>query len=500
MKNIWENLKQENIQVKILAGVLLGIFILLLLPLFIVGLYSVKSVDDFSYFAEPQAYWQSTHSLWGLLQRQAVYAYGIWKNWQGVYFQEWYKTVLMGICGDKYYFVGSWLSIGSAAGFGFLLVWSVLRKILGADRSRALIISASCVSMQMLLVQAPQEAFYWFTGSVHYTVTYGLNLLLITILLYEITAKQLSRLCLAGLETAVVFLSLAVGGGNFTSGVFTLSLYGIVVLLLWLYKHPRKWLISINLAIYLPSFLLCVLAPGNWQRLQSAGTTQNSVWISILKSFREAAAYIVTWTNLPLMIVGILLVPIIWKIVGLKGYSYKCPAMVSLLSFCVFASQFMPTLYTLGISGVGRIYNLYRFTMIFWLYGNEIYWIGWVKRRMEISEENRKNNGENSFLLWLWGGGLLILCYVFIFWGGRTLTTVSAVLALKNGEAAQFRQEYLERLAVLEDENVKDVYLEPYSVMPYLLFEADITEDPEDWVNKSVASAFHKESVRLAGK
>lgn len=94
----------------------------------------------------------------------------------------------------------------------------------------------------------------------------------------------------------------------------------------------------------------------------------------------------------------------------------------------------------------------------------------------------------------------MILCYVFIFWGGRTLTTVSAVLALKNGEAAQFRQEYLERLAVLEDENVKDVYLEPYSVMPYLLFEADITEDPEDWVNKSVASVFHKESVRLVAK
>lgn len=498
MKKYWEMLKKENIQIKLLAMLLLLLLIAVLLPLFIVGLYSVKSVDDFTYFAEPQAYWQETHSLGGLLLRQVSYAYEIWQNWQGVYFQEWYKTVIMGICGDKYYFVGSWLAIGSAAGFSFLLVWTVMRRVLRADRSRALIISTACVSMQMLLVQVPQEAFYWFTGSVHYTVTYGLNMLLVVVTIRLITAEKLSKGRMAGAEVSVVLLSMAIAGGNFTSGVLTLTLYLVGCTLLWLYKHPRKLLITVNFMVYILAFLPCILAPGNRRRLDATSTFQGSVFISILKSLKEAGAYIATWVNLPLIIVGVLLIPIIWNVLDKRDYSYKWPVIVSVVSFGVFASQFAPTLYTLGIAGVGRIFNLYRFTMILWLYGNEIYWLGWIKKQLGgLSDVKIGGTGKVSWILPIWLGGLLVLCYVFIFWGGKTLTTVSAVLSLKSGEAAQYRQEYLERLAVLEDESIKEVYFKPYSVKPYLLFEADIVENPDDWVNQSVANIFNKEVVQL---
>lgn len=498
MKKYWEMLKKEDIQIKLLAVLSLLLLIGVLLPLFIAGLYSVKSVDDFTYFAGPQAYWQETHSLGGLMLRQVSYAYGIWQNWQGVYFQEWYKTVLMGLCGDKYYFMGSWLAIGSAAGFGFLFVWTVMRKVLLADRSRALIISAACVSMQMLLVQVPQEAFYWFTGSVHYTVTYGLNMLLIAITLYLLTTEKISRGKLLGLEIGVLFLSPAIGGGNFTSGIFTLSLYLLTCILLWWHKHPRKRLITVNFIIYILAFLPCILAPGNRRRLDATSTFQGSVFISILKSLKEAGAYIATWVNLPLIIVGVLLIPIIWNVLDKRDYSYKWPVVVSIVSFGIFASQFAPTLYTLGIAGVGRIFNLYRFTMILWLYGNEIYWLGWIKKQLGgLSDVKIDGSGKVSRILPIWLGGLLVLCYVFIFWGGRTLTTVSAVLSLKNGEAAQFKQEYLERLAVLEDESVKEVYFKPYSVKPYLLYEADIVENPDDWVNTGVANVYDKEFVQL---
>lgn len=498
MRKVLERLKDEEIQIKILALFLLLVLMAVLLPLFIIGLYSVKSVDDFLYFAKPQAYWQKTHSLGGLLLQQASYAYGIWQNWQGVYFQEWYKTVLMGICGDRYYFMGSWLAIASAAGFGFLFVWTVMRKILQADRGRAMIISAGCVSLQMLLVQVPQEGFYWFTGSVHYTVTYGLNMLLAVVIIRLIVAEKLSKSKIMATEVCVVLLSMAVAGGNFTSGILTLSLYLIAYILLWLSKHRGKLLITVNLIIYLLAFLPAVLAPGNRHRLEGTNVIQGSIFISILRAIKEAAGYIAVWVNSPLIIAGLLLIPIIWKIVDKKDYSYKWPAIVSAVSFGVFASQFFPTIYTLGITGVGRIFNLYRFTMILWLYGNEIYWIGWIKKQMAgILTEKGDGVKRSSFILPIWIGGLVVLCYVFIFWGGKTLTTVSAVLSLKNGDAAQFRQEYLERLAVLEDESIKEVYFKPYSVKPYLLFEADIEENPNSWVNQGVADVYDKELVQL---
>lgn len=498
MKKYWEMLKKEDIQIKLLAWLCLLLLIGVLLPLFIVGLYSVKSVDDFTLFAKAETYWKDKHSLWGLLIMAVSYSYGMWKNWQGLYFEEWIKTVLMGLCGDKYYFVGSWLAIGSAAGFGFLFVWTIMRRVLQADRHQALIVSAICVSLQMLLVQVPQEAFYWFTSAIPYTVTYGLNLLLVVITIRLIGAVKFSRVRLVGSEICVVLLSMAIAGGNFTSGILTLTLYLVGCTLLWLYKHPRKLLILLNFIIYLLAFLPAAFAPGNRSRLDATSTFQGSVFISILKSLKEAGEYIATWMNLPLIIVGILLIPIIWNVLDKRDYSYKWPVVVSVVSFGVFASQFAPTLYTLGIAGVGRIFNLYRFTMILWLYGNEIYWLGWIKKQLGgLSDVKIGESGKASWILPIWLGGLLVLCYVFIFWGGRTLTTVSAVLSLKNGEAAQFKQEYLERLAVLEDESIKEVYFEPYSVKPYLLYEADIVEDPNDWVNKSVANVYDKVFVQL---
>ena len=77
------------------------------------------------------------------------------------------------------------------------------------------------------------------------------------------------------------------------------------------------------------------------------------------------------------------------------------------------------------------------------------------------------------------------------------MTSVSALISLRTGQAQQYYQEYQERLELLEDESLDVVYLKDYTYKPYVLYFNDIQENPEDWVNKSMADYFGKETIYL---
>ena len=108
-----------------------------------------------------------------------------------------------------------------------------------------------------------------------------------------------------------------------------------------------------------------------------------------------------------------------------------------------------------------------------------------------------KSVGKKHYLLAGWIIGGILLCYSLKMWGNNTLTTVSAIDSLRHGYAKQYYAEHQERLLLLKDESIKDVYLKPYTFKPYLLFFGDITDDPQDWVNQALADYYNKASVTL---
>ena len=222
---------------------------------------------------------------------------------------------------------------------------------------------------------------------------------------------------------------------------------------------------------------------------------------AILRSLKEAGGYIATNTILPCVILAMLFLPLFFYIVKKSRYKYRFPLFITLLSLGVFASQFTPTLYTLGIIGAGRILNLYRINFYIFFFGNELYWVGWLVRRLEKKYEVIQKadvKRECNLLLPGWCLGGILLCFTLIFWGGTTLTSVSALTSLRDGGAKQYYQEYKARLELLEDSSVKEVTLEPFSYKPYVLYFGDLTENPDDWVNNSMERYFGKDSIILA--
>ena len=81
----------------------------------------------------------------------------------------------------------------------------------------------------------------------------------------------------------------------------------------------------------------------------------------------------------------------------------------------------------------------------------------------------------------------------------RSVSTAAAIDELRSGEAGAFRACADRRLAVLEDAQIRDAKLEPFPVQPWLLYYTDIAEDPDEWVNISMAAYYGKDSVSFPG-
>lgn len=495
-------IRSEQVQIKMIAAGMVVLAIIMLLPLFAIAHYSVKSVDDFVYFRVPEALWQSTHSLFALCKEQFFYAVDYWKNWQGTYFSEWLVTVLMGICGDKYYFLGAYIALGGLVSAELMLFEVIFTKLLSADGSRSLIIALSCILMQILLMQAPVEAFYWYCGAGLYTWIYALAVLLAALLLQSLYKEQKGWRA-AVRETGILFLSFAVGGSNFVISILVLVLWGSGIVLLWIYHHKERVRMSVNFLFFAGCMLLAICSPGNLKRVGAAGMEGYSVVESILRSLLEAERYIVQWTTLPYVIAGLMMAPLMLDVARKKKYRYPLPLLVTVITFGLYAAQFAPNLYSIGIIGAERVKNLYRTTMVLWIYGNELYWIGWLDRRRReknayIAQQQEIIGQERvSWMLPGWCVGLAAMVCALSLWGGETVTSVSAFQSLYRGQAQQYKAEYEARLEILRDESVDVAELEPYTYKPYILFFGDIVEDPEDWVNRSVADIFGKKAVKL---
>lgn len=497
-----KKIKSEGFQLKLLAVGMALLAAGLLLPLFGIAHFSVKCVDDYVYFRDPEAVWQSTHSIWELFRTQFIYAADYWKTWQGTYFSEWLVTVLMGICGDSYYFVGAYLAIGGMV-LGELFLFKVIfSDLLSADFSRTLILSLTCILMQILLMPTPVEAFYWYCSAGLYTWIYALAAVLAALVLDDLH-RPLKGWRAALREAGILFLAFAVGGSNYVISIFIFVLWGGCVALLWLYRHGRRKAGSVNFLFFTGCMLLAVCSPGNLNRMNASGETGYSAAESIFRSLLEALGYLDQWAVLPYIVAGIMMAPLMTAIVKRKKYRYPCPGLVTVITFGMFAAQFTPNLYTLGITGAGRVQNLYRMTMCLWLYGNEFYWIGWLERRMRERYAYKEADGEilgKEHTCWLlpgWCAGLAVMVGALWLWGGSTVTSASAFLSLYRGQAQRYRAEYEARMEILEDPSVPIAELAPYSDPPYLLFFGDIVEDPEDWVNRSVADVYGKEAVKL---
>ncbi len=520
--------KSEEQQVKGLLVVMICVLCIVLVPLFVMAHYNFMSADDYSFGINAAKVWKETGSVFQVLVAQLGYTKDMYFSWQGTFFDVWLTTSLTGIFGENAYYMGTYLSLGGMVAAQLWALITILVKCLGAKKADAAIISISYICMQVLLAPAPMEGFYWFCGAMRYTFIHGLAWVLV--LLFVLTGRNEKPPVWKAvlLEVAMVLLSVAIAGSNYITAITILLIYVLHVGQMFYRKHPGKIAALCNSVLFLALFIVNMAAPGNQRRQQVVNNELPSVIETIISSIQAAVEYVAVNAIPPCIVLALMLIPLFLRVVKARNYKYPMPLLVSIISCGVFAAQFAPNMYALQFIGTGRVLNLYRFNFYLLLYANELYWIGWLWRKFRerygetalVCGRGGAGNVEldsacgdapsgnadapagggqekASWILPGWGLGMIVLCVCLHFWGGSTVTTVSAVESLRSGSAAQYYAEYQERMRLLRDESLKEVYLEPLSQKPYLLYYDDIEADTDDWINNIMEQFYDKEIVGL---
>lgn len=282
------------------------------------------------------------------------------------------------------------------------------------------------------------------------------------------------------------------------TGLFMLLLFFSFTVYAFAAKNRWRTFYLVNLLVFAMAFLLTAFSPGATNRRMENIESQVPAVKAICLSLLEAAKYVRIWTQPYIIILMVVIIPLFWKIIRNRKYRFPFPVLVMLFSFGMYAAQFTPNQYALGILGAYRVQNIYRFQLIFLLLGNEFYILGYLHRRYPLLNTFLSDKIKKIPLITAIYGIVAICativpmyCYV-----GDTMSSVNAFRCIKEGSAQRYYQEYQERLSILEDDSVRDVVLEPYSYCPYALFFVDF-QQADNWVNKAAAQFYHKDSISI---
>lgn len=417
-------------------------------------------------------------------------------------------TLMPAVWGEQYYFLGPVFILLLLLAGSMVFTHVILRKVFRMEQWSSLAIQAVITIAEFMFIYSAQSGFYWYNGGIHYVGMHGFGLLFLSVAICLERAE--GRTAKGLLFTASVLLAMITAGSNFVTALQGLLCLLTILLVSVVVERRRTglWLLPSTL-VYIIGFGLNVAAPGNSVRARSYVGWGYGPLESIGRSFLEAVKHIPEYTGPVVLMVMLLLVPMIWQAVKSTDYRFRYPGIVLALSFCLYATGYTPSLYSLGHAGLSRTLNAVKITYLLLLFLNEIYWIGWLRQLLEKRAE--QTTGQLTIQKWAirngaaawWFYVLIGVACLVIFRASSNqaghYSSYGAYYYVHTGEAYNFHQEYLERVAILSGPE-KDVQLPAYQFRPWFLCMGEISEDADNEANRSLAMWYHKDSVTLKEK
>lgn len=479
-----------NYKISYSTILILSLFVLflLLIPIFYIAKYNVPSADDFSFSCETHDAVTNGDTLIGIIAAAILKVKDVYVSWQGSFSAVFLMTFQPSIWGFCYYSMTTFIMLISLLSGIFLLSIRVFSGIFHVRKALAGIIAAVCSVACIQFVPVANQSFFWYNGSVYYTFTFGIFLLLYAIIIGFIQYGGYWRLLL------ISFLSVFIGGNNYVTALLFFIITFCIILFL-LIKRNNGWLfLLLPFLLFIISFLINATAPGNAIR-QKEALTHPGIIQSILLSFKYAAINSIKWVDFRSIACILFLLPFIWQATKVCSYGFPFPVLVSLFSICVYSSSFTPHIYALASDGPDRLKNIIYFIFILLIIFNLFWWCGWLSHRKGKYTSSNHTDSISFLPLILFSSMafLSLICGVFVF--HNSLTSVLAINELNSGEAKAYYEEALQRQIVLEDSTIKDCEFKPYQNMPYLLFFTDMTDDPSDFQNEDTSTYYQKNTI-----
>lgn len=487
IKKVWK----IEMDYKLLAIAALLVLFVLMMPIFRIMMYCVPWYDDFGYGGWVKRFWELKHSLWDALKGAVASARSSYYAWQGTFSSCFMMSLMPAVWGTDKYVYGLWFILLVLVFSVFYLIKVLLRDVLGADKWETLTVQAIVTATCIVLFRSPIDGLFWYNSGVHYTAMHSFGILLIALLIkMTYTNNKLQR----GLLVVIsVLLAFFVGGSNYVT-VLQITLL-VLSILIWgcIFKNKKVlWALPAAFSIICAMYIN-ITAPGNAKRMESFVHARTSPLQAILNSFKSAVTYFDDFTGLMTLAVLLLLLPVIVKIVSKTNFTFRYPMLVLLWSFCLYATGFTPTLFTMGHTLLSRATNMAKLTFQLLLFLNEFYWIGWGCR---ILREKKEKEVKCRNPLCFYAAMFLVMVGIFAAEPnkGGIYSTYCAYYFVHTGEAYNYYNEYLERVRICESDE-EDVIVKPYIFKPWLICLGDLSEDPEYEPNRFMADFFEKNSI-----
>lgn len=449
-----------------------------LVPIVLVGRYAHPFGDDlsFSRFVHLAAE-EGSSTLAALGYTVKRFYFG----WQGTYA----GTVLMalqpGLISEGAYALTPIILLAALALSTLALSHALLCRWLGQSRAVWLGVTAGILLVTVQNQISPNESLFWWNGSIYYTFFYALTLLLATCMIRLRLEPDHPRLLLG----AALTLAVVVGGGNYVSGLLACVLLAVFAGMCLLWDRKRIWQPILVESVLVTCFLINALAPGN--RVRQAQNVGMAPAKAVLTAIGQAGKDLVGWFDLTVLGLLICLIPVLWRAVEKTRFTFPLPGLVAVGTFLILACQNTPHFYALSTAGPGRLRNIVYDSYIWLLALTLGYLLGYLSHRWTIPKRPRSAH-------LLVAAGLAVAVAGFVLAAPQT-TTGQCVQALADGSAAAYDTQQYAWVQALSDPNAEDVVVPALTVRPPLLYNYNLTDNPESFANVAAANYYGKRSV-----
>lgn len=488
---------------KYVAWFFFGLMILCLVPMAILGFFNHPLGDDFLYGHHAMIVWQETGNIGKVLSTAFLKTISQYYRWQGTYSAMFLMHLTPHIWGDFFYKIYPTVLLSCFTGATFYLTHTLLRKVLKVSGHSWIAIASLLVLTFTQQVPLTGESLYWYNGSMYYTGFLACTFVFWGLLIKSLYQPKMWR------TITLTFLAFFIAGGNYISLLPTMIILVLLILyyayLFFLKKEKKGNILAMLclLAFFLfGGFLISAVAPGN--AVRQATTAGLPPIKAILKSIYQNSRYCLYWNGIWSLLFFVCLTPVYLRIIEKCTWKFKYPIVVCGLIFGIYCSTSCPPFYAQSNGGAARAFCLVYYLMILALAMIYFYALGAIFRWLE-NKKNWKISSSPLRKMLYSQTGLVLVFILLLFvrsWSESYVKphALTAVQAIVNGDAAYYEEQYQKRLAVLNDNAIKEVSFVPYDVPESLinsLHLGDISTDPSSHVNQCMSKVYEKDSIRI---
>lgn len=390
-----------------------ALLLLSLIPMFLIARYDLPLGDDVIYGSPVSLALEKDASVASALSAAAGVVREKYDSWQGTFSAIFLMALQPGVFGLSVYRITPYLMLGALIGSTLLLTYVLLRSLLGLSRRVWLLVGATLSFFSIQLCISPREAFFWYNGAVYYTLYHSLLLLLATIVI------QLFRVKRTGTKAVLVVLGLllsaVISGGNYATAIVCFELL-VCAIAYGISKKNRRLILMLSLMLvaFGAGMAISVAAPGNAVRqadVLASGYTPSGPVRAVVLSLALGGAMAIGWFDIACVVIIAFVALFVGPALRKTEWQFRYPLLVVAFLFCVFASQFTPSVYAATSPGPYRLRNVAYFVYLLLVAVSAAYVTGWAQRKF-ASEDVRPK----AFLRWITTYPVLaLLCFGALF-------------------------------------------------------------------------------------